>query len=85
VKGDRCMLDGKIAGSVLTMDAAIRNTMKFADWTLQNTVKLATENPARALGIENKKGRLAAGNDADIVVLSRDGKVIKTIIGGVGA
>ena len=79
------MVDGKIAGSVLTMDAAIRNVVKFADWKLAQSVKLATENPARALGIASKKGSLAAGHDADIVVLSRDGQVMKTIVGGVGA
>jgi N-acetylglucosamine-6-phosphate deacetylase len=85
VKGDRCMLDGKIAGSVLTMDAAVRNTMKFAGWKLARAVRLATENPARVLGIQGKKGSLTKGMDADIVVLSREGKVIKTIVGGVGA
>ncbi len=85
VKGNLCMNADTIAGSVLTMDAAVRNVMSFADWNLANSVRLATENPARALGIEKKKGRLAAGCDADIVVLSHEGKVIKTIVGGVGA
>jgi N-acetylglucosamine-6-phosphate deacetylase len=85
VEGDRCMLDGKIAGSVLTMDAAVRNIMKFAGWKLARAVRLATENPARVLGIQDKKGSLAKGLDADIVILSPEGKVIKTIVGGVGA
>jgi N-acetylglucosamine-6-phosphate deacetylase len=85
VKGNLCTNGGTIAGSVLTMDAAVRNVMSFADWDLANSVRLATENPARALGMEHKKGSLAAGCDADIVVLSREGKVIKTIVGGVGA
>ncbi len=85
VKGNLCMNGDTIAGSVLTMDAAVRNVMSFADWNLANSVRLATENPARALGIEKKKGRLAAGCDADIVVLSDEGKVIKTIVGGVVA
>jgi N-acetylglucosamine-6-phosphate deacetylase len=85
VKGNLCMNGDTIAGSVLTMDAAVRNVMSFADWNLANSVRLATENPARALGIEKKKGRLAAGCDADIIVLSDEGKVIKAIVGGVGA
>jgi N-acetylglucosamine-6-phosphate deacetylase len=85
VKGTLCTNDGTIAGSVLTTDAAVRNVMSFAGWKLADSVRLATVNPARALGIQHKKGLLAAGRDADIVVLSRDGKVMKTIVGGVGA
>jgi N-acetylglucosamine-6-phosphate deacetylase len=85
VKGTLCTNDGTIAGSVLTTDAAVRNVMSFAGWKLADSVRLATVNPARALGIQDKKGSLAAGRDADIVVLSRDGKVMKTIVGGVGA
>ena len=85
VKGTLCRNGDTIAGSVLTMDAAVRNVMHFANWSLAHSVKLATENPARALGIEKKKGSLAAGCDADIVVLSREGRIMKTIVGGVGA
>ncbi|MCU1308407.1 MAG: N-acetylglucosamine-6-phosphate deacetylase [Acidobacteriaceae bacterium] len=85
VKGLTCMLDGHLAGSVLTMDSAIRNVMIFAQWSLQRSVRLATLNPARLLGIDDRKGSLAAGKDADVVVLSTSGEVIRTIIGGVGA
>lgn len=85
VRGDTCIGNGTLAGSVLTMDRAVCNVMKFSGWELYRSVKLATENPARALGIADKKGSLAAGRDADIVVLNREGKVMKTIVGGVGA
>jgi N-acetylglucosamine-6-phosphate deacetylase len=85
VRGSLCTNGHTIAGSVLTMDAAVRNVMSFAGWSLAKSVKLATENPARALGLENKKGLLAAGLDADLVVLTPEGKVIKTIVGGGGA
>lgn len=85
VRGALCTNGHTIAGSVLTMDAAVRNVMAFAGWDLARSVRLATENPARALGRENKKGILAAGCDADLVVLRRDGKVMKTVVGGVGA
>ena len=84
VRGNTCIGNGTLAGSVLTMDVAVRNVMKFADWDLYRSVKLASENPARALGLANKKGALTAGCDADLVVLSRDGKVMKTIVGGAG-
>jgi N-acetylglucosamine-6-phosphate deacetylase len=84
VKGSTCMLDGHLAGSVLTMDLAIRNVMTFAQWSLQRSIRLATLNPSRLLGIDDRKGSLAPGKDADIVVLSKSCEVMRTIVGGVG-
>lgn len=81
VRGDRCELDGKLAGSVLTLDRAVRNVMSFADWTLQQSVTLATRNPARLIGAE-RKGVIASGNDADLVLLSSKGEVVHTMVGG---
>ena len=82
VKGDRCEYNGKLAGSVLTLDRAVRNTAKFARWPLARAVRLATRNPAALLGLPNK-GRLAAGADADILVLTSAGEVKTAITGGV--
>lgn len=81
VRGDRCELDGKLAGSVLTLDRAVRNVMSFADLTLQQSVTLATRNPARLIGAE-RKGVIAPGNDADLVLLSSTGEVVHTMVGG---
>jgi len=81
VKNGRCLVDGKLAGSVLTMDRAVRNVMEFAHWDLQQTLRLATLNPARVAGLTNR-GKLAAGAQADFVVLSPSGEVRKTIIRG---
>jgi N-acetylglucosamine-6-phosphate deacetylase len=83
VKAGRCMADGRLAGSVLTMDAAVRNVMKFAEWELQQALRLATLNPARVTGL-GTRGTLAPGARADIVVLSPSGEVKNTIIGGAG-
>jgi N-acetylglucosamine-6-phosphate deacetylase len=83
VKAGRCMADGRLAGSVLTMDAAVRNVMKFAEWELQQAVRLATLNPARVTGL-GTRGTLTPGARADIVVLSPSGEVKNTIIGGAG-
>jgi len=84
VKDGRCTSNGKLAGSVLTLDRAVRNVMDFAGWTLQNAVRLATYNPARVLGVEKKKGIIATGADADFVILSSKGEVMNTVIGGIG-
>jgi len=81
VTGLRCESHGKLAGSVLTLDVAVRNVMEFAKWSLEDAVRLATLNPARVLGIDDRKGQLKPGYDADIVVLSNKGEVIQTIAG----
>jgi N-acetylglucosamine-6-phosphate deacetylase len=82
VSGNRCEVNGKLAGSVLTLDRAVRNVMKFAGWSLQQAVQLATFNAAMAAGLEETKGLLANGKDADIVVLSPTGHILTTIIAG---
>jgi N-acetylglucosamine-6-phosphate deacetylase len=81
VKDGRCLADGKLAGSVLTMDRAVRNVMQFAHWDLQQALRLATLNPARVAGLANR-GKLEAGAEADFVVLSPSGEVRSTIIRG---
>jgi N-acetylglucosamine-6-phosphate deacetylase len=82
VKGNRCDLEGKLAGSVLTLDRAIRNVMDFGGWKLQRAVKLATLNPAKLLGISDHRGMLAPGRRADMVALTMQGEVAHTIIAG---
>lgn len=81
VRGDRAEFEGKLAGSVLTIDRAIRNVMRFANWPLQQSVILATRNPARLIRAESK-GTIEAGGDADLVFLSAEGHVAHTMVGG---
>ena len=83
VKDGRCMVGDSLAGSVLTMDRAVRNVMQFAQWDLQQAVRLATLNPARVAGVKSG-GTLQAGAPTDLVVLSPSGEVRKTIIRGAG-
>jgi N-acetylglucosamine-6-phosphate deacetylase len=82
VRDGRCMAGGKLAGSVLTMDRAVRNLAHFAEWKLPQAVAAATQNPARAARIANK-GTLAVGGDADFVVLNPESEVLRTFVGGV--
>jgi N-acetylglucosamine-6-phosphate deacetylase len=81
VKDGRCLYGGNLAGSVLTMDRAVRNAMKFAGLNLQQAVRAASTNPARVAGMPTK-GVIEAGADADFVVLAPDGEVRATIIAG---
>src|ERR1700693_3630820 len=69
VKDGRCMAGGKLAGSVLTIDKAVQNVMKFANWNLQQAVRLATLNPARTAGLPSSLGNIVAGAAADMVAL----------------
>lgn len=79
VADGRCMANGKLAGSVLTLDKAVRNIMKFASWNLQQAVRLATVNPARASKMESTAGQLVPGAIADMVALAESGEVRQTI------
>jgi N-acetylglucosamine-6-phosphate deacetylase len=83
VRDGRCESYGKLAGSVLTMDRALRNVMSFARLSFQDSVRLATINPARVLGIESRKGVLRVGADADVAVFSPGGEVRRTIVRGI--
>jgi len=83
VKDGKCMKDGTLAGSVLTMDRAVRNVTQFAGWTLQHAVRAATLNAARAVGLA-QHGHLSPGAEANVVVLNRDGEVKKTMVHGRG-
>ncbi len=84
VKDGKCTSNGSLAGSVLTMDRAVRNVMQFSDWGLRDAVRAATLNPARAVDMSQSVGSLAAGLQADFVVLNSSGEVVKTVVAGRG-
>jgi N-acetylglucosamine-6-phosphate deacetylase len=70
VSGGVCRnLEGKLAGSTLTLDRALRNIVKLGA-SLGDAIQMLTINPAKLLGIEHKKGVLHANADADVVLLN---------------
>lgn len=73
--------DGSLAGSTLTLDAALRNVMRYADVPLAEAVSLVTRNPASALG-EDDLGELRPGAYADVVLLDAELNVRMTIRSG---
>ncbi|KAF9519366.1 carbohydrate esterase family 9 protein [Hydnum rufescens UP504] len=84
-EGDKIFLEGTdtLAGSIITLDACVRNFSLFTSTPLSCAIRCATYNPAKCLGIENKKGTLRPGADADLVVLDRnDGTVLSTWVAG---
>ena len=66
--------EGHLAGSTLTLDRALRNIVGLGV-SVQDAVKMLTWNPARLLGLEKRKGVLAPGADADLVLLDSNLKV----------
>ena len=81
VRDGKCLRDGKLAGSLLTLDRAIQNVMGFAAWDLQPAVRLATLNPARVAGAKGK-GIIAEGADADLIEMNNSGEIQASIAKG---
>jgi N-acetylglucosamine-6-phosphate deacetylase len=83
LKGIECRLeDGTIAGSVLTLNKAVYNVLNNSDLTVYEAVNCASLNPATLLGMEDRKGSIEIGKDADIIIADEKFDIIKTIIGG---
>jgi N-acetylglucosamine-6-phosphate deacetylase len=74
--------DGTLAGSTLTMDRAVKNFMDATGCSLPEAVQAASLNPARLLGIADRKGSLELGKDADIIIFDKDLNIHYTVIGG---
>lgn len=70
------------AGSVATADRLIRTMINLAEVPLTDAVRMLTSTPARILGVQDTKGSLVPGKDADIVVFDQNIEIEKTIIKG---
>lgn len=64
-----------LAGSIATMDRLIRTMVQKADIPLADAVRMASETPARVMGVYDRKGSLQKGKDADIMVMDDDLKI----------
>lgn len=83
VRDGACRLDdGTLAGSVLTMDRAVRVMVEHAGLPLERALVAASTNPARAAGLAQHKGSVAPGYDADLVLLDADLRVRMTVVAG---
>lgn len=74
--------DGTFAGTLLTLDEAVRQLKDHTEYPLYEIVKMATWNPARYCGVEDRKGRIAAGYDADFLLFDDNIAMKKVVIGG---
>jgi N-acetylglucosamine-6-phosphate deacetylase len=74
--------DGTLAGSTLTLPKAVRNMINAAGAKITEAIRMASLNGAKVLSMENKKGVLASGKDADLVILNDNFEVEMTIMMG---
>ena len=83
LKDNLCrLLDGTIAGSVLTLNKGILNMLKNTTLPVHTCVKMASLNPACALGVDKTKGSIEVGKDADLFLADDEFNTYGTFIGG---
>ncbi len=70
------------AGSVATTNQLVRNMIQLADVSLLDAVRMASTTPARIMGVENRKGTLTPGKDADLVIFDENITVLATLVHG---
>lgn len=83
VKDGKATLEsGSLAGSTLRMNKAVKNFKEKVGVKLEDAVYIASYSPAKLLGVENKKGSLEVGKDADIIIFDKDLNIKMTIVEG---
>ena len=79
----RAMANGVLAGSVLTLDLALRNLMAFTGATVEQGLRALTGNPGTMTGLAMRAGSLAVGQPANMVAINGDGSMAASINSGV--
>jgi N-acetylglucosamine-6-phosphate deacetylase len=82
VANGRAMANGVLAGSVLTLDRALANFVRFTGATVEQGLRLLTANPATMAGLGSKAGYLTVGQEANLVAVDGVGKLVASIQGG---
>ncbi len=85
VAGGKAMVNGVLAGSVLTLDRALENFLKFTGATVEQGLRLMTVNPAGMTGFKDGTGTLSVGGRADFVAVDATGKLVGSVMGGIAA
>ena len=82
VRDGRAMAGGVLAGSVLTLDRALTNFVRFTDAAIDQAVRLMTANPAAMTGLGSQTGAIRVGDRADLVAVNANGDLVGSMIGG---
>jgi len=82
VANGRASMGDVLAGSVLTLDRALANFLKFAAGTLEQGLRLLTANPADMAGLGDRAGALSAGRPANLVAVDGTGMLLASFLNG---
>jgi N-acetylglucosamine-6-phosphate deacetylase len=82
VANGRATANGVLAGSVLTLDRALANFVRFTGATAEQGVRLMTANPAAMTGLAGRTGSVAVAQSADLVAINAKGHLVGSVIGG---
>ncbi|MDR6224116.1 N-acetylglucosamine-6-phosphate deacetylase [Desmospora profundinema] len=83
VKGREARLaDGTLAGSILRLADGVNRMRRVAGCGWEDLIRMTAANPARALGVDDRKGTIAVGKDADLVVWGPEGEITLTLCRG---
>jgi N-acetylglucosamine-6-phosphate deacetylase len=74
--------NGVRAGSTLTQNVALKNLLSYTGLPLEDILVLLTENPAKLIGVYDRKGSIADGKDADLVILDENNDIASVIVRG---
>jgi N-acetylglucosamine-6-phosphate deacetylase len=83
VKDGKATARGVLAGSVLTLDRALANFVRFTGATIDQGLRLLSANPAAMTGLAHRAGTLAPGKSANLVAIDASGKLVASIVGGI--
>lgn len=80
--GQARLADGTLAGSTLAFDQGVRNLVTLCGVSLRDAVYMGATTPAQAIGLGDRKGKIAPGYDADLAILDADLHATRVMIGG---
>jgi N-acetylglucosamine-6-phosphate deacetylase len=80
--GEARLKDGKLAGSVLTLDRALKNMIDTVELPIYEVVNMVTLNPARKLGLDHKIGKIREGLMADLILFDRNFNLKEVYVSG---
>ena len=74
--------EGNLAGSTLTLNKSVYNMVNMVGVKLEDAIRMATLNPAKAIGVDNEKGSIEVGKDADLIIFDENINISKAIVKG---
>lgn len=80
--GEATLEDGTLAGSILTLNRAVANLVTLCDIPMHQAVRMASLTPAEVIGVDERKGKLQAGYDADLTIVNKRFEVQATVVEG---